>query len=77
MHRSWYVERSDRDATMLCTAATMCFFGFLRVGEIVAPPWSGFDPNIHLSEGDVCVDSHSAPTYLAVNIKASKTDQFC
>ena len=77
MHRSWCIERSDRDPTMLWTAATMCFFGFLKVGEIVAPPGSGFDPNIHLSVGDVSVDSRSAPTYLAVNIKASKTDQFC
>ena len=47
------------------------------MGEIVAPPGSGFDPNIHLSVGDVSMDSSSAPTYLAVNIKASKTDQFC
>ena len=38
---------------------------------------SGFDPNIHLSVGDVSMDSQSAPTYLAVNIKASKTDPFC
>ena len=77
MHRSWCIERSDRDPTMLWTAATMCFFGFLKVGEIVAPPGSGFDPNIHLSVGDVSVDSQSAPTYLAVNIKSSKTDPFC
>ena len=76
-HHSWWVERSDRDATMLWIAATMCFFGFLRVGEIVAPPGSGFDPNIHLSVGDVSMDSSSAPTYLAVNTKASKTDPFC
>ena len=26
------------DATMLWTAATMCFFGFLKGGEIVAHP---------------------------------------
>ena len=40
MHHSWCVEKSDRDATMLWTAATMCFFGFLKGGEIVAPPGS-------------------------------------
>ena len=54
----------------------MCFFGFLRAGEIVAYPGSGFDSSIHLSIGDVSVDSRSAPTYLAVSVKASKTDPF-
>ena len=71
MHHSWCVERSDRDVTMLWAVATMCFFGFLRVGEIVAHPSSGFDPSIHLSVEDDRVDSRSAPTYIAVNIKTS------
>ena len=43
------LERSDRHATMLWAAATVCFFGFLRVGEIVAYLGSGFDSSIHLS----------------------------
>ena len=71
MHHSWCVERSDRDVTMLWVVATMCFFGFLRAGEIIAHPSSGFDQSIHLSVGDDRVDSRSAPTYLAVNIKTS------
>ena len=61
-HHSWCVERSDRDATMLWAAATMCFFGFIRAGEIVASPGSGFDPSIHLYIGDISVDSSSTPT---------------
>ena len=61
MHHSWCVERSDRDTTMLWAEATIYFFGFLRAGEIVAPIGSGFDPSIHLSVGDVSMDSHSAP----------------
>ena len=76
MRHFWCVGRSDRDSTMLWAAATMCFFGFLRAGEVVAPPDSSFDPCVHLSVGDVSVDSRSAPKYLAVNIKASKTDPF-
>ena len=76
LHHSWCVGRSDRDATMLWAAATMCFFGFLRAGEIVAYPGSGFDSSIHLSLWDVSVNSRSVPTYLAVSIKASKTDWF-
>ena len=42
------LERSDRDATMLWAVVTVCFFRFLRAGEFVAPPGSGFDPSIHL-----------------------------
>ena len=75
LHHSWCVERSDREATMLWAAAIMCF-GFFRAGETVAPPSSGIDPSIHLSVGDVSVDSHSAPSYLAVSIKVFKTDSF-
>ena len=62
---------------MLWAAATVCFFAFLRVGEIVAYPGSGIDSSIHLPVWDVSVNSRSVPTYLAVSIKASKTDWFC
>ena len=61
---------------MLWAAATMCFFGFLRVGEVVVPSDSAYDPSIHLSIADVSVDSRSSPSYVAVNIKSSKTDPF-
>ena len=40
----WYAGQSKRDAMMLWAAATMCFFGFLRVGEVVVPSDSAFDP---------------------------------
>lgn len=73
---SWRVNQPERDASMLWAAAAMCFFGFLRVGEVVAPSDSTFDPSVHLSATDISVDSHSSPTYVAVNIKASKTDPF-
>lgn len=61
---------------MLWAAACMCFFGFLRSGEVVVPSAKGFDPEAHLCEGDVKVDSRANPSYLEVNIKASKTDVF-
>ena len=56
---------------MLWAAACMCFFGFLRSGEVVVPSASSFDPAIHLSDGDVLVDRRDQ---LEVHIKASKTD---
>ena len=54
----------------------MCFFGFLRTGEVVTPSDSSFDSSTNLAYGDVCVDNVVAPRYLEVKIKASKTDPF-
>jgi len=76
LQHSWQANWSGRDRLMLWAATTTCFFGFLRAGEVVVPSDSVFDHNIHLSYRDISVDSHSAPTYIAVNIKASKTDPF-
>lgn len=72
----WQTWRAQRDAAMLWSAATMCFFGFLRVGEVVAPSDHGFDSSANLAYGDVRTDSIVDPQYLEVRIKASKTDPF-
>ena len=61
---------------MLWAIACMCFFGFLRMGEVVVPSAAAYDPDVHLSEADVKVDSRSKPSYIEVWIKASKTDVF-
>ena len=49
----WQTWSNRGDAAMLWSAATMCFFGFLRAGEIVVPSDQGFDGAIHLVYGDV------------------------
>ena len=54
----------------------LCFFGFLRSGEMVAPDDSNFDPAQHLSFRDITVDSLTCPSCLSVNIKQLKTDPF-
>ena len=72
----WQRHPNKKDARMLWAAATMCFFGFLRVGEIVIPSDSGFDPSIHLTPKDVKVSDLQDPRWLVVRIKASKTDPF-
>ena len=41
-----------------CTA----FFGFFRLGELLRSSPSEFDPRLHLSWGDMAVDSPQAPT---------------
>ena len=61
---------------MLWAAATMCFFGFLRAGEVVIPGDCEFDPAIHLAHGDVTVDNVQDPKFIVVVVKASKTDPY-
>jgi len=76
LKRVWQNWPNCRDASMLWAAATMCFFGFLRAGEVVVPSESGFDPSSHLAYGDVRADNLSTPQFLEVRIKASKMDPF-
>ena len=76
MRREWFSVQRSRDALMLWAAAAMCFFGFLRLGEVVVPSDASFVPEVHLTASDVSVDSHASPSYVAVRIKASKTDPF-
>jgi hypothetical protein len=53
-----------------------CFFGFLWVGEVVAPSNASYNATTHLSYGDVRVNRREAPQYLKVRLKRSKTDLF-
>ena len=76
LRSSWEKSHGHFDGTMLWAACCMCFFGFLRSGEIVVPADSAYDRGVHLSWGDVCVDNTADPQYLEVHIKASKTDPF-
>ena len=47
--KAWDGLLSPFDASMLWAAALMCFFGFLRSGEVVIPTDSAFDPTTHLA----------------------------
>lgn len=72
----WEKEPCREDAIMLWGAALLCFFGFMRAGEITVPSDNGFDEGAHLSPNDISVDSIRDPQVLKVHIKASKTDPF-
>ena len=61
---------------MLWAACCTCFFGFLRSGEVTVSSVSDYDPEAHLSEGDVALDRLSNQSVVRVHIKASKTDPF-
>jgi len=51
-------------------------FGFLHLGEVAMPSEVEYDQQSHLCYDDIKVDCHSAPSYIQVRLKASKTDPF-
>ena len=57
-------------------ASCICFFGFLRAGEITKANDSSYDPTVHLSLGDIAVDDQCRPSLVRLTIKQSKTDPF-
>ena len=72
----WHSNLADNDYTMLWGAACICFFSFMRAGELVAPSDSSFDPSYHLAFADVLLNSQDSPSYIVVRINASKMDPF-
>ena len=74
--QAWSGINTDFHQTLLWAAATTCFFGFLRCGEITLKPTETFDPASHLSFQDIAADSYSAPSFIQLTLKASKTDPF-
>ena len=42
----------------------------------MVPSVALYDPEVHLNEADVSMDSRTKPSYIEVRIKASKTDVF-
>jgi len=55
-----------------CTA----ILGFLRSGEVTVPSRATYDPDEHLSYGDISFNSQAQQTVAQVNIIASKMDPF-
>ena len=76
MKRFWSANSQNKDSKMLWAASCLCFFEFLRSGEVVAPSESHFDPEANLCFDDIRIDCHSHPIYMQVILKAFKTDPF-
>ena len=72
----WAPKGDKWDNKMIWAAATLCFFGFMRVGELTASAVSLYDPDVHLCVADIAVDSLWAPSIMNIMIKQSKTDPF-
>ena len=52
---------TDFDNIMLWSAFLLCFFGFLRSGEITIPDASSYDPTVHLNFQNVSIDNPNDP----------------
>ena len=76
LRSSWEKDSQSHDNIMLWAACCMAFFGFLRSGEITVPSLKEYDPEGHLSMGDVALDNHKDAAVVRVHIKESKTDPF-
>ena len=72
----WEGKGIKVDHVMLWAAMLLCFFGFLRSGEITVPSAQEFDPSYHVTPKDISVDQQPKPSLLMVNLKGSKTDPF-
>ena len=62
------------EESLIWAAASVCFFGFFRAGEITVPSAAAYDRATHLSWGDVCISQDGK--VLRVFLKRSKTDQY-
>lgn len=72
----WKDRASNYNQSLMWAAVTTCFFGFLRSGEITVKANETYDKATHLAFEDVASDSRSAPTFVQLTLKASKTDPF-
>ena len=75
VHQLWSPRAADHDIVILWAAASLCFFGFFRAGEITVPSSAAMDTRKHLCWGDVTIDSTQSPSLVQVHLKQSKTDQ--
>ena len=71
-----FAQSCTWDRCMIWAAMNICFFGFLRSGEICTPSSANFDPGAHLTIADILVDDRASRSKLFGRIKASKTDLF-
>ena len=58
------------DHTMLWSACCVCYFDFLRSGEVTVPSEAVYDSSVHLNMADMAVDSNQTPFTIPLKIKA-------
>ena len=74
MKEVWNSHPKAFDNIMLWAACCLCYFGFLRSGEITVPSENTYDKSVHLNMADVAVDSITSPSLVRVTIKQINSD---
>ena len=70
------LQSSHLDRLLIWAVASLAFFGFFRLGELLVESPEMYNPSTSLSWGDVAVDNRSSPSMVKVHLKRSKCDQF-
>ena len=65
-----------QDSTAFWAIAVVAFFGFFRLGELLLKSGTAYNSVLHLSWGDISIDSPTNPSMVKVHFKKSKCDQF-
>ncbi|KAL5488697.1 hypothetical protein EMCRGX_G017678 [Ephydatia muelleri] len=68
--------RMGQDSTAFWAIAVVAFFGFFRLGELLLESRTTYNSVLHLSWGDISIDSLTNPSMVEVYLKKSKCDQF-
>jgi hypothetical protein len=68
----WARTGRERDTKLMWAASCLCFFGFLRTGEMTVPSDGGYNPQTHLNLSDIALDDNRRPSLVRVSIKQSK-----
>ena len=76
LKQAWSPSGHTHNTKMNWAASTLCFFAFLRAGEMTIPDGQQFDESAHLSVKDIAVDDVENPSMMQVRVKQSKTDPF-
>ena len=67
---------AEEDRELIWAVASLAFFGFFRLGELLLEREAAYSQAVHLSWGEVAVNNRENPTALRVHLKHSKCDQF-
>ena len=67
---------SHPEKILLWAIASVAFFGFFRLGELLVAAAVQYDSSVNLAWGDVAVDNRLSPSMVRIHLKRSKCDQF-